>query len=213
VRPVNRIAFHFDASACSGCKSCQLACKDRHGLGPGVRWRRVYEVAGGGWRRKGPAWLADVFAYHLSVGCNHCQEPICVEVCPAGAVTKRGDGIVLLDSSKCLGCRYCAWACPYGAPQFDPRSGRMTKCSFCSEDLARGESPACVSACPMRALDWGTEEDLGLRYGAGEEGSDPYPLPDGHLTGPAWLIALHPDARRAGPGSARLGNEEEVEPN
>ena len=74
-------AFYFDSSACSGCKACQVACKDRHGLKVGLLWRRVYEVAGGGWTRSGQAWLSSVFAYHVSLACNHCVDAPCVEQC------------------------------------------------------------------------------------------------------------------------------------
>jgi len=203
----DRYAFHFDASACSGCKACQLACKDRNGLEVGLLWRRVYEVAGGGWSRRGEAWIPDVFAYHLSVACNHCERPICVEICPSRALRQRPDGIVLLDSNRCLGCRYCSWACPYGAPQYDERRGRMTKCSFCAEDLDAGRVPSCVAACPMRALDCGKLADLEARHGPG---GDCYPLPPDDLTLPAQVTRLHTTSGRAGPGQARLGNREEV---
>ncbi len=84
-----RYAFHFDSSACAGCKACQIACKDKHGLEVGRLWRRVYEVTGGGWQRDGDAWSPDVFAFHLSIACNHCARPICAEVCPARALRQR----------------------------------------------------------------------------------------------------------------------------
>ena len=93
-----RYAFRFDQSACSGCKTCQAACKDRHGLPVGVLWRRVYEVAGGGWLREGEAWRTDAFAYSLSLACKHCAEPVCAEVCPTKAISRRADGIVLIDA-------------------------------------------------------------------------------------------------------------------
>ncbi|MBI2407831.1 MAG: 4Fe-4S ferredoxin, partial [Gemmatimonadetes bacterium] len=102
------IGFAFDASACSGCKACQAACKDKNQLPVGVLWRRVYEVTGGGWTRAGETWTSDVFAYHLSIACNHCERPICVEVCPTGAMHRRYDGIVAIDREKCVGCQYCA---------------------------------------------------------------------------------------------------------
>ena len=86
---MRQVGFYLDAGACSGCKACQVACKDRNGLGTGVLWRRVYEVVGGGWRQEGAAWVQDVVAYNLSIGCNHCGRPICAEVCPAGAMQKQ----------------------------------------------------------------------------------------------------------------------------
>jgi len=204
---MTQYAFYFDSSSCSGCKACQAACKDKHGLPMGVLWRRVYEVTGGGWTRSGEAWLSTVFAYNVSLACNHCDRPICLEVCPAGAYTKREDGIVLLDAAKCIGCRYCAWACPYGAPQYDEQAGHMTKCSLCAENIDAGQPPSCVAACPMRVLDFGDRAELQARYG----GFDTvYPLPTAELTQPSLVMTPHQDARRAGPGSARVGNWEEV---
>jgi anaerobic dimethyl sulfoxide reductase subunit B len=203
--------FRFDSSACSGCKACQVACKDRNGLEPGVLWRRVYEVAGGGWRQRGPAWISDVFAYHLSVGCNHCEQPICIEVCPAGAFRRREDGLVLLDSNRCLGCRLCAWSCPYGAPQFDEKHGRMTKCDFCAEEIDTGGSPACVNACPMRALEF---RRPGCATPVPESPvvtlPEPYPLPCTRMMRPCHVISRHPEAERARTGQARIANAEEV---
>jgi len=200
-------AFYFDSSCCSGCKACQVACKDKHGLPVGLLWRRVYEVAGGGWRRSGEAWEADVFAYNLSLACNHCERPICVEVCPARAITRRDDGIVLIDPDRCIGCHYCRWACPYGAPQYDEAAGRMTKCDFCADHLDRGLPPACVAACPLRALDFGDRAELEARYGKPET---IYPLPAEEVTEPALVVTPHQDAPRAADGTAQIGNREEV---
>ncbi|MBN1146263.1 MAG: dimethylsulfoxide reductase subunit B [Anaerolineales bacterium] len=200
-------AFYFDSSSCSGCKACQAACKDKHALPLGVLWRRVYEVSGGGWTQHGQAWVANVFAYHVSLACNHCERPICLEVCPAGAYTRREDGIVLLDSTRCIGCRYCVWACPYGAPQYDEQRGVATKCTFCVDHIDAGQPPACVAACPMRALDFGERSELEARYGKLHE---VYPLPAPELTGPALVMTLHQDAARAAHEAARVGNWEEV---
>lgn len=200
-------AFRFDATACSGCKACQAACKDRHGLPVGVLWRRVYEVAGGTWARERRAWTPDVFAFNLSIGCNHCDAPACVEVCPTGAMRRREDGLVLVDADACIGCRYCAWACPYGAPQYDEASGRMTKCTFCAEDVDEGRPPACVAACPMRALEFGERDTLEATLGLD---ADFFPLPDPALTRPSLAIVPHRDAGRAGPRTARVANGEEV---
>ena len=200
-----RYAFRFDQSACSGCKACQAACKDRNGLPVGVLWRRVYEVAGGGWERTGAAWHTDAFAYSLSLACNLCVEAVCAEVCPTKAIARRDDGLVLIDAAKCVGCRYCGWACPYGAPQYDERSGTMTKCDLCAEDLDAGGVPACVSSCPMRALDLVTLEE-----GAATPGAGTFPLPDPSLTTPGLIVVPHRDAPRAGPRSAQVANREEV---
>ncbi len=200
-------AFHFDSTACSGCKACQIACKDKHALEVGRLWRRVYEVSGGDWLRVGEAWLPNVFAYNISLACNHCEQPICMEVCPASAIYKRADGIVLIDEEKCLGCRYCAWACPYGALQYHHERGRMTKCTFCVDHIDAGLPPACVAACPLRALDFGDRAELEVRYGTSDA---LFPLPENALTDPALSITPHKDARRTGDAAAHLANREEV---
>ena len=200
---MTQLAFYFDSSTCSGCKACQAACKDKHHLPAGLAWRRVYEVTGGGWTRSGAAWINDVFAYNLSIACNHCAQPICTEVCPTRAMHKRADGIVVVDEDKCMGCRYCSWACPYDAPQYDEARGLMTKCDFCVDNLEQGLPPACVAACPLRALDFGELSEFQARQRAA---SEVLPLPDDHLTQPSLVIKLHPAARQR----AWLGNAEEV---
>ena len=107
-------------------------------------------MTGGDWQRRGPAWLSSVFAYNVSLACNHCEEPICVEICPTQALGKRADGIVSIDADRCIGCKYCSWASPYGALQYDVEAGRMTKCTFCAEDLDAGLPPSCVAATEGR---------------------------------------------------------------
>ena len=204
---IPRYQFTFDSSTCSGCKACQVACKDRNGLETGRLWRRVYEVGGGGWRQQGAAWVADTFAYNLSVSCNHCQQPICAEVCPTQAITQRPDGIVLLDEGRCIGCKYCSWACPYGAPQYDPARGCMSKCNFCVENLAQGLPPACVAACGLRSLEYSLD-------GGSSNGRVAVvpPLPDPGWTEPALQIIPHRDAVRAQSAPLRVANQEEVRP-
>jgi anaerobic dimethyl sulfoxide reductase subunit B (iron-sulfur subunit) len=152
-------AFTFDASACSGCKACQIACKDKNNLPVGVLWRRVVEISGGSWEKQNDAWITDVFAYNLSIACNHCVHPKCAGVCPTDAYVVREDGIVYIDESKCVGCGYCSWACPYSAPMYNPEAGHMTKCNFCYDNIDAGLSPACVAACPMRVLEFATVDD------------------------------------------------------
>jgi anaerobic dimethyl sulfoxide reductase subunit B len=202
---VAQYGFFFDSSACSGCKTCQVACKDKNNLGAGVLWRRVYEIAGGGWRREGALWLPAVRAYNISLACNHCADPACLKSCPTKAIAKGPDGIVLLDSRRCIGCRYCEWSCPYGAPRYDPEQGVVGKCDFCFDLIDGGGTPACVAACPMRALEFGELEDLKSRSGGRDE---VFPLPAASQTRPSLLIRPHRDA--AGPEGAGVANDEEV---
>ena len=157
---MTRLAFFFDSSTCSGCKTCQMACKDKNDLPVGQVWRRVYEVTGGGWRKDGATWKQDVFAYNLSLSCNHCEDPICARNCPTRAIRKREDGIVQIDQGSCIGCKYCSWVCPYSAPQFNSEIGAMGKCDFCADYIYQGNNPSCVDACPMRAQDFGDYDEL-----------------------------------------------------
>lgn len=89
--------FFIDSSRCTGCKTCELACKDFKDLGPEVSFRRIYEYAGGDWQEDNGVWHQNVFAYYLSISCNHCDDPACTKVCPSGAMHKREDGFVVVD--------------------------------------------------------------------------------------------------------------------
>jgi anaerobic dimethyl sulfoxide reductase subunit B (iron-sulfur subunit) len=202
---MTQLGFYFDSLACSGCKACQAACKDKNNLPVGLLWRRVYEVTGGGWQQSGATWTSDVFAYNLSLSCNHCAQPICVEVCPTQAMQQRADGIVVVDEDRCVGCQYCSWACPYDAPQYDRAHGHMTKCDFCVDNLEVGLPPTCVAACPLRVLDFGEVNALEAKQGSL---LSVRPLPDESLTQPALIIKPHQAAQR----EAVLGNVEEVRP-
>ncbi|QWF16428.1 4Fe-4S dicluster domain-containing protein [Lysobacter capsici] len=103
---------------------------------------------------------------HFPRSCLHCEQPACVTVCPTGASYKRAeDGIVLVDEDKCIGCKLCSWACPYGAREYSPVEGVMKKCTLCidriyNENLEESErQPACVQACPTRARHFGDFAD------------------------------------------------------
>jgi anaerobic dimethyl sulfoxide reductase subunit B (iron-sulfur subunit) len=184
-----------------------VACKDKNNLELGVRWRRVYEVGSGGWTKKGDAWIHDVKAYNMSISCNHCERPICVDVCPTKAMAKNKAGIVLVDEKRCIGCKYCSWACPYGAPQYDQTRGVMGKCDFCIDYVEDGRNPSCVDSCPMRALDFGELSEMKKKYG---EGNEFFPLPQAKYTEPALVITPHKDASDANDSSAEIQNKEEV---
>lgn len=200
----NQLAFYFNASACTGCKACQAACKDKNNSPLGVIWRRVYHYGGGNWMQKDGFWTPNgVFAYSVSMACNHCEKPTCMEVCPAGAISKRSDGVVTINAELCIGCRYCEWACPYGAPQFDEQAGYMTKCNFCNDLLDQGQNPACVDACTMRCLEFGDLAELRAKYG---DLNAIEPLPDSGFTQPALVITPHKNAQLSGSGIGRITN-------
>lgn len=140
--------FLFALERCTGCAACQLACSIENELGTETSWRRVESY--------GRAHAKDRATFHLSLACHHCAQPACMQHCPALAYRKdEATGAVLIDEERCIGCGYCAWACPYDAPQLDRERGVMTKCTFCNERLHEALQPACVQGCPTGAL--GTE--------------------------------------------------------
>ena len=87
--------------------------------------------------------------------CNQCANPPCVQVCPVGATFQTKDGVVLVDEKRCIGCRYCIQACPYGARYLDPRTMTADKCTFCYHRVIKGMLPACVEVCPTQARIFG----------------------------------------------------------
>ena len=140
-----RYSFVFDQNRCTGCHACRLACTIENGLALDQSWRSIHTFN----PRREPA--APVF--HLSLACNHCAEPSCLAACPAQAYEKDAEtGAVLVDNAKCIGCRYCIWACPYDAPRFDGTRGVITKCTFCVDRIRDGGQPACAALCPTGAL-------------------------------------------------------------
>jgi len=203
------LGFYLDASACIGCRTCVLACKSKNGLPAGRHFRRIIEYGGGTWipDPEDPTLLAPsgVFAYCLSISCMHCEDPPCMRACPTQAIQQRPDGIVLIDSARCAGCRYCEWACPYGAMAFDASTGRMTKCDLCADLVDGGEEPWCVTSCPTRALEVGPLEELRAAHGRLDALA---PLPSGEETRPRLVITPHPHGQPAGRGTGRSSNPE-----
>lgn len=200
--------FYIDSAKCTGCKTCQLACKDYKDLQVDVNFRRVYEYAGGSWQADGNTWTNNVFAYYLSIACNHCADPACTKVCPSGAMHKRSeDGLVAVNEDICIGCKSCQMACPYGAPQYDARKGHMTKCDGCYERVSQGLNPVCVDSCPLRALEFGPIDELRAKHGALAAVA---PLPDAKYTVPSIVIKPNPKARPTGDKTGFLANPKEV---
>lgn len=170
--------------AAGDCTDCISACHQAHNVphfdNPKEEvkwvWKEAYENAFVETTHEfNPTALAGRL---LPVLCNHCDNPACVRVCPTQATWKRYDGIVMMDFHRCIGCRFCVAACPYGSRSFnwkDPRLGLDTKnlssdfptrtkgvvekCNFCEERLAKGQVPACVDACKAKALVFGDLQD------------------------------------------------------
>jgi Fe-S-cluster-containing dehydrogenase component len=138
--------FRFDLDRCTGCHACVVACANENRLPPRGSWREVVSFNG----RRHPR----LAAFHLSLACNHCDRPACLEGCPAGVYSRDEEtGAVVARPDRCLGCRYCSWACPYDAPRFDAAEGVMRKCDFCAARQHDGRGPACASVCPVGALE------------------------------------------------------------
>lgn len=151
-----QLAFVIDLTKCINCKTCEIACKDIQGTGLGVRLRKVRSFECGG--------APSTVVTNVSMSCNHCEDPLCATNCPTKAYHKRSDGIVVHDPDRCIGCRYCTWVCPYGAPQYDASQGRIRKCDFCVGQLDIGKQPACVEACPTRAIGVAWLDDLDASF-------------------------------------------------
>lgn len=198
-----QLGFYFDQSKCVGCKACQIACADKNALPVGTFWRHVVEYGGGSWTQVGEVNKPQgMFAYFTSVSCNHCEIAVCMDACPTSAISRNADnGVVLIDPDVCIGCRYCQWTCPYGAPSFDSERSIVTKCDFCIDELEAGRDPYCVAACPMYALDFGDMDELRTKYG---DGADVEPLPRADVTKPSLVVKPHAHAQAAGRGTGQI---------
>ena len=157
----------IDLSRCKNLKKCQSACNHMHHLHPGHSWIKVHSMQDAD--KTAPYWQPTT--------CMHCDEPPCVKVCPVDATFKRKDGIVLIDSDRCIGCRFCMAACPYSTRVFNwekpdlpaaiaalpynsetsvpQKLGTVGKCDFCPDMAREGALPHCVSACPNGVFAFG----------------------------------------------------------
>lgn len=176
---MSRYGFLFDQTRCIGCNACQVACKDKNNLEPGLLFRKAstieMEVAG----KK--TWV------HYSASCNHCTKAACVKVCPAGSMKVNPDGTVGQNLSACIGCGRCGKSCPYGVPQYSFKMHKMIKCDSCLDLRTQGKNPACVDACPTHCLSFVDLDAISPEEKTGLTNTLPF-LPDPSITEPALLI-------------------------
>ncbi len=143
--PGEQYAFEVDLDACSGCKACVAACHNLNGLEEHELWRNVGVLYGG--------TEAQPYIQHVTTACHHCVDPACLSGCPVMAYDKDPlTGIVRHLDDQCIGCQYCVFMCPFDVPRYSASKGIVRKCDMCHDRLAVGEAPACVQACPNKAI-------------------------------------------------------------
>ena len=142
-----------DLDHCTGCKGCEIACKNENNIPLGERWNRLLLC--------GPyGEFPNLSQYYLPVMCQQCVDAPCVNVCPTGASYRDPDtNVVLVDKEKCIGCKYCMMACPYGVRSWSPSEHVVEKCTLCGQLTSVGEEPKCVAACCASARFYGDLDD------------------------------------------------------
>jgi len=173
----NAKGMFVDTTLCTGCKACQVACKQwnelpiedeaavrGHTAFTGNSYDNTGHLSATNWRhvkfieqfedRSDARWLM------MSDSCKHCEQAGCLEVCPTGALYRTQFGSVDIHQDVCIGCRYCVGACPFGVIDFNARTGRVNKCILCQDRMETGDGTACAKACPTSSLTFGRVDDL-----------------------------------------------------
>ncbi|MBB3172143.1 4Fe-4S dicluster domain-containing protein [Parvibacter caecicola] len=150
---MTQYAIVTDLNRCVGCLACMVACKAVNNVPIGSYWNKVLRI--GPVKKDGYAKTNDVEMYYLPVQCQHCENPACVSVCPTEASHKLADGTVQVDKEKCIGCQFCAMACPYGVRYLNEEERVVEKCTLCDQITAAGGLPQCVIQCGGRARFFG----------------------------------------------------------
>lgn len=153
-------AILTDITKCIGCLECVSACKKENDLAMDSprSWQKNDGLSALNWT----SILARPEKHYVRKQCRHCLDPACASACPVGALHKTKEGAVVYDSAKCLGCRYCMMACPYGIPRYDWDRAvpYVRKCSLCHDRIKAGQQPACTEACPEKATIFGKRDEL-----------------------------------------------------
>jgi anaerobic dimethyl sulfoxide reductase subunit B (iron-sulfur subunit) len=187
---MTQYGFYFDSTRCTGCHTCELACKDYHDLTQAETLRHVYDCEGGATEEAADGTVStNAFAYHVSVACNHCANPGCIAATGNdGTIVKDEEtGLVrIVDAASIADPEGVISACPYRAPMIDSQTGLLVKCDGCYDRVVAGLQPICVGACPLRALEFGPLEDLEAVH---PDATDQIaPLADPTLTQPSIRI-------------------------
>ncbi|RKZ00638.1 MAG: 4Fe-4S ferredoxin [Candidatus Hydrothermota bacterium] len=151
----NKLAIYIDPEKCMGCRSCEIACAVAHSTSKNL-FGAIFEKPLPKPRIK--VIVANFF--NVPMRCQHCEDAPCMNVCPTGAITRTPEGFVVLNANKCIGCLMCVMACPFGHPKYEPAYKTVLKCDFCIDRIREGKEPACVEACPVDALQFGTLEEI-----------------------------------------------------
>ncbi len=174
---MTKLGIAINKTRCIGCQTCAFACKMQNNVPEGMRWNRVL-TEGCDVEDGATGEYPNLSRSYLPVACQHCENPACQKVCPTGATYKDEKGRVEVDYDKCIGCRMCMAACPYGTrvfnwnePKRDPNfsygekdvpvrgKGVVEKCTMCKERTDRKDDPMCVACCPTRARTFGDLDD------------------------------------------------------
>ena len=152
-----KIGILFDSTLCIGCGACYQACKEKNNLPRTTDNYLTDKLSAGTY-----TVVSNRSNRFIRQMCMHCETPTCASVCPVGALVKTSAGPVVYDEDKCMGCRYCMQACPFGAPTYEWNSAlpRVRKCTLCADRVVAGLPTACAAVCPTGATKFGDREAL-----------------------------------------------------